>query len=574
MMIKKNNYSHISLAPFWCLGSAILISLCWLLPNNARPWSSFHSDAWIACVLMPLSLVVYWRGSARIDIHVLPLVVLLAGAVSLLQFWSSILPFSGQLWIAEAYLLGFCLAIFTGQQWQHWSPQWMERILFSAFISAGVISVFIALHQWLRLGESAGLTDIWILPFPSDLLRPYANMAQPNQLATLLLWALLGSAWATYRGYIKIVGGVCIAGFLVVGLALTQSRSGMLGVLIALCACWSWRNLFKLRSFTFCLIGLTAWYVLLLTVLPSFGRMLLLETAANFVERSINESRLDIWRMVIDGAKKQPWTGFGWNQVLPAQIAVSESHPEVVGKYIAQSHNLFLDFIVWTGFPFGLFLTGVVIAWVWTAGRRVRNESQAIYLLVIVVTGLHAMVELPLHYAYFLLPVGLMVGSLNSSMNIWPVRKLSRNFALALWLYLAVMLGLVINDYFRLESAYNDIRFEKANFVNAPKTHIPQALVLNHLQYIIELYSMTPVEGLSDEVVERFVDTTTFLPSAYNISKLVVILALNGRPDAARLWMKKAKTMMSPDNYAAAQKDWVRAAGQFPAIAATLRLQD
>ncbi|MES2401915.1 MAG: Wzy polymerase domain-containing protein [Pseudomonadota bacterium] len=571
--MKKTFYSDISLAPLWCLGAAFLLSLGWLLPNSARPWTTFHSDAWVACVLIVISLVVLCRSGSTVRVPVIALVVIATSLLPLIQYYTGTLPFSGQAWISTGYLLALALAIITGHQWQRLSPLWMERILFVAFLFAGMVSAFLAMYQWLRFGESAGMTDIWVLPYPAERGRPYANLGQPNQLATLLLWALLACAWAAYRGYLRVAGAVSVAAFLLIGLALTQSRSAMLGVLFGLVACWVWRRRFTARVFTRCVLGLTAWYVLLLATLPGLGQMLLLETEISFVERSTKESRPYMWRMVLDAATQRPWTGYGWNQVMPAQLAVSEAYTGMSGRYLGQSHNLLLDFIVWAGFPLGLLFSGVVLVWLWLSWKRVSSPIQALYFTLVAVTCIHAMVEFPLHYAYFLLPVGLILGALSGNMSGWKWVTFSRRYVLGLWLMLATLLGLLIKDYFGLESAYNDIRFEKANFVDAPKQHIPETLVLNHLQYVVELYGVDPAPGFSAERVQRFVDTTTFLPSAYNISKLIVILALNKQPEAARFWMHKAKSMMSPENYANAQKDWVRASKLFPQIAATLQVQ-
>lgn len=570
--MKKFSYSTISLAPLWCWGAALMLSFSWLLPNNARPWSAFHSDAWAACILVLISLAVFLRSRGDIRIQLAPLVVLAVSAFPLAQYSAGVLVFSGQAWISSAYLLGFTLAMLTGQEWQRFSPLWMERVLFGAFLVAGSTSVYLAMHQWLRLGDSAGLFDIWILYYPSDRGRPYANMGQPNQLATLLVWALVGCAWAAYRRYLRVLGGVSLAGFLLIGLALTQSRSGMVGVLILLSACCAWRGMVKSRVLLYCAFGLLLWYVLLLLTLPYVGQALLLDTEISFVERSTRESRPYMWHMLLDAATLHPWAGYGWNQVLPAQLAVAETYTRMSGTYLAQSHNLFLDFVVWTGFPMGLLLTGAVLAWSWTVLRRTKEATQVLYLASLAVIGAHAMVELPVHYAYFLLPVGLMAGSLNASTNIAPWGTLGRRFVTGFWLAVATLLGLIIYDYFRLESAYNEVRFKQANFAKAQDPEIPKTLVLNHLEYAIELYALTPVAGLPPDVVQRAVDTTRFLPSAHNVSKLVVILALNQRADEARFWKAKSQYMMSPADYQVVQKDWKRAVQMFPQIAATMAL--
>ncbi|MES2508913.1 MAG: Wzy polymerase domain-containing protein [Pseudomonadota bacterium] len=569
--MKKPLYKDVSLAPVWCWGAALLLSFCWLLPNNARPWSSFHSDAWIASLLAIVSLSVLVRGGQVVKLQLAPLVALVLSMLPLLQYGLGTLPLVGQAWISSAYLLGFTLALLTGQHWQKLSPLWMERVLFGAFLFAGTASVYLAMYQWLRLSESADLLDIWVLYFPAERGRPYANLGQPNQLATLFVWALVACVWAVYRKHLQIVGGVCLAGFLLIGLALTQSRSGMVGVLILLFACYLWRRMITQRIFLYCVVGLAIWYVLLLLTLPHLGQSLLLDTEISFVDRSTRESRPYIWRMLLDAATLHPWSGYGWNRVLPAQLAVADTYTRMAGTYLAQSHNLFLDFVVWSGFPMGMLLTGAVLAWVGLAFMRLREASQVLYFLVIVVIGAHAMVELPLHYAYFLLPVGLMAGALNASERIWPWGHISRATALGFWFVVVSLLGLIINDYFRLESAYNDVRFKLANFVKAQNPVIPGAIVLNQLEHAIELYALDPVVGLNAEVVQRAVTTTESLPSAYNISKLVVILALNKQPEAAKSWMQKSKNMMSPENHSNAQKDWARAALQFPQIAATLQ---
>lgn len=547
-----------------------MLSFCWLLPNNARPWSAFHSDAWVACILALTSLAVFLQSQDNIRIQLAPLVVLGVSALPLAQYGSGVLAFSGQAWISCSYLLGFALALLTGQQWQRISPLWMERMLFGAFLFAGGISVFLALHQWLRLGDSAGLFDIWIIYYPPDRGRPYANLGQPNQLATLLVWALIGCGWAVHRAYLRVIGGVSLAGFLIIGLALTQSRSGMVGVLILLAACCIWGGMVRSRVFIYSVFGLFLWYVFLLLTLPYLGQALLLDTEISFVERSTRESRPYMWRMLLDAATLQPWTGYGWNQVLPAQVAVAETYTRMSGTYVAQSHNLFLDFVVWTGFPLGLLLTGAVLAWLWTAWRRTRDTTQVFYLAALAVILAHAMLELPVHYAYFLLPAGLMAGSLNASMEIAPWGVAGRRMVIGFWLAVVTLLGLIIYDYFRLESAYNEVRFKQANFVKAQDAQIPETLVLNHLEYAIELYALTPVAGLSPDSVQRALDTTRFLPHAHNIGKLVVILALNQRADEARFWKAKAQYMMSPADYQVVQNDWKRAVQVFPQISATM----
>lgn len=562
-----NRLSQTSLAPVWAAMASASLSLAWLLPNHSKPWTSFHCDAWIATVLALIGLVVMVRARQVVIWDGLVLIVALLVPLPFAQYAFGLLPFAGQAWIASAYIAGFLLALMVGQRWQGWRPVWMGDILFSAIGIAAIISVALQLQQWLGSADR-GTLDVWTVG--SDGARPYANMSQPNQLATLLLWGLLACGWGVWRRQLGLAAALLAAAFLLIGLALTQSRAGMLGLLVMVLAAWWWRKLWGARPVHRYALGLAAFYGAVLLLLEPLRRALMLNVPGSMVERLGHELRPELWRMLLGAAWQRPWAGYGWNQVLPAQAAVAERHPALHIPFF-QSHNLFLDFVLWAGIPLGVLLTGCVLAWLITAVRRVRRPEEALYLLMVLVVGIHAMLELPLHYAYFLLPTGLAMGALNAGLKICPLgqpsRWTGRWVLFGTWCLGAIVLGLVVRDYFRVEAAYAALQLERAQIQNSRAAEAPEVLLLTDLREVQRFMKFEPVAGASLPELQWAREVTVIWPSSRNFMTLAILLGLNQQPREARDWLIKMCHIVPREQCASGPSRWEQAQKLHPQLA-------
>ncbi|MBB4222583.1 PglL family O-oligosaccharyltransferase [Variovorax guangxiensis] len=563
-----NRLSRMSLSPVWAAMASALLSLAWLLPNHSKPWTSFHSDAWVAATLVVIGLVVVGRAKQVVVWHGLVLVVAILLPVPFVQHAFGLLPFAGQAWTASAYIAGFLLSLMVGQRWQGWRPLWMGDILFSAIGMAAVISVALQFQQWLEPGGD-GTLSVWAID--SDGARPYGNMAQPNQLATLLLWGLLACAWGVWRRQLGRTAALVAAALLLIGLALTQSRTGALGLLVLLLGVWWWRQLWGARSAPWYATGLALFYVLVVLVLGPLRRALMLDVPGSMVQRLGHELRPELWRMLLDAVSQHPLFGYGWSNVVAAQLAVAEGYPALHHPFL-QSHNLFLDFLLWVGVPLGGVLTAFLLAWFVAAVRRVRQATEALYFLMILVVGIHAMLELPLHYAYFLLPTGLAMGALNSRLNIWPVgmsssivgrRLLGGSLCLG-----AILLGLIARDYFKVEVAYTSLQLERANIVNSRLTEPPEVFLLTDLREAQRFMKFEPMAGVSLAEIQWARDVTAVWPSPRSFMTLAILLGLNHHPREARDWLIKMCRIVPRDQCEAAPSRWARARQLHPELAA------
>lgn len=508
------------------------------------------------------------RASQRPVWHRLTLLVALLIPLPFLQHAAGLLPFVGQAWIACAYLLGLLLALLVGQQWHGWRPIWMGDIIFLAIGIASVVSVGLQLQQWLGLVRDGAL-DVWVSS--AHGARPYANMGQPNQLATLLLWGLLAGGWGVWRGGIGRTAALLFAAFLILGLALTQSRSGALGLLALVLAVWWWRTLWLGTHLQVYATGLAILYGIVLAAVPPLSRLLMLESPASMTDRLAGDLRPKVWRMLLDAAWDHPIFGYGWNEVVPAQLNVAANHP-VIGYPFAQSHNLFLDFILWAGIPVGIFLIACVLAWVVTAARRVRRTPQALYFLMVLVVGIHAMLEYPLHYAYCLLPMGLAIGALNSELKIWQLTRVprwtGRSCLLATWCLGAVILGVVVRDYFRVEAAYMSLQIENAGIKNSGPVALPDVLALNHLREVQRFVKFEPIAGVTSVELQWARNVVQTAPSSRNFMALAVLLGLNQHPREARDWLIKMCRIVPRDQCESAPARWTHARQLHPQLAA------
>jgi len=543
-----------------------LLSLGWLLPNHSLPWTSFHSDAWLAFVLSITGIVVLLMAKNSMNFYAMNL---FSGAMLLIpvfQYFYGILAFFEQSLISVLYIAGFLFCQLIGQQWQKWRPLGVGNFLFSAIGIAAIASVGLQLYQWLGLTRENKMTDIWILALEGG--RPYANLGQPNQLSTLLLWGLLACAWGTWRKHISNITAIFIAVFILLGLALTQSRSGMIGLCVLIFACWWWIPFKNKRGIRIVTGGLGIFYFFALWIIGPLSRFMLLDDASSVLDTSSAHLRLLAWQMLLDAIAQKPWQGYGWNGVMSAHLLVGDQHKDV-GQLFAQSHNLFLDFFVWNGIPIGMALSVFFILWFGIAIRRTNQLPECLYILILAVVGVHSMLEFPLHYAYFLFPAGIVVGILNESHKIYLLSELgavARGMLYCFYLTVLLVFGFVVRDYFYIEQASVDIRFQGANIKSAERASVPDVIILNKQRAQLEFFLIEPHAGASNAEIKKAEALAYSTPSYFNMMKLITLLALNNHIEKAEWWMRKVPYVLDADLRKSIDEYWSQIRNTYPTL--------
>ena len=548
---------------FWLGLWALVLAVGWLLPNHYPPWSSFHMDTWIAAVLALASAAVFLRSTGPIVWHGMATLGAVLICVPMLQYEFGLITLAGTAWISSAYLIGFLLALLTGARWEMATPGQFADGLFLAIGIAALVSVGLQLHQWLSLD----LLNIWSMG--DGYGRPFANFGQPNQLGTFLVWGLLSAVWGNVRQRIGGWTAVFMAAYLLFGIALTASRTAWVVVAVLVAACWAWRDLWGNRKLPWVATGLGLYFAVCVTAVGWLGQLLLITLPLDIgdMARISGEQRPIVWSLFMDAMWQHPWIGYGWNQVGLAQLTAALDHPSLQAPFF-HAHNLFLDFVLWCGVPVGLLISVLLLRWFWLCLRTVRSAENAVLVLVLLVVANHAMLELPLHYAYFLLPVGLVMGALNVRMKFRPLLVIGQWSYFAVWCASVTLLVLIVRDYARVESSYQSLRFEWAHIKYETRGEPPKVLLLTQWHEFIRLARFEPSTGMSPEELNWMRNVAGSYPNAGAFHKLAAAMAMNQRLDEAQLWLRRTCKVVPKPQCDAVKNAWASQSKQDPLIAA------
>jgi O-antigen ligase len=542
---------------------AALLAVGWLLPNHYLPWLSFHADAWVCALLLMALFLLCWHVRTPVSWPGLALVALVLCLLPWAQHVVGQVPLAGTAWITSIFLLGLSLAVLAGARWETACPGQLADGLFLAIGIAAIASVGLQLREWLQL---EGL-ELWVVS--GGHARPHANFGQPNQLGTFLLWGLLAVAWGVLRQQMRVSVALLMTVYLLFGLALTRSRTAWVAMLLLVAAAWWWRPLWRDRRVPWLVSGLALYFLLCVV-----GQAWLQQPASVDVTtrlgdyaRMSGDVRPQVWAAFWDAAWRQPLQGYGWGQVVLAQMAVAAEHPHLHGVYL-YAHNLFLDLVLWCGIPLGVLIAVFLLGWL---GRRlmvVRSAENAVLLLFLLVIGNHAMLEMPLHHAYFLLPVGLVIGAINVRMDASPWLQTGRWALWSLALVAATLLVLLIRDYARVENSFQKLRMEWSGIRLSEPARPPEVLLLTQWNDYLRYARFEPRPGLDDTALDWARHVTGMFPNAVFFHKLAATLALNRQPDEARHWLQTMCKVVQEAQCRAVEVAWSRQAQQSPELAA------
>jgi len=175
-------------------------------------------------------------------------------------------------------------------------------------------------------------------------------------------------------------------------------------------------------------------------------------------------------------------------------------------------------------------------------------------MLIISFFGVHALVELPYHYAYFLIPVGLWAGIVEREQGARTIGD-ARWFLAPTFATLAVVIGVVI-EYGQVEEDFRLVRFENARIVGA-RAHepAPDAPLLSSLTGFLRFARTEPKAGMSEEQLRQMDVSTKRYPFALSLVRYASALALNGRLEEARATFVKIRHLNGDRAYGRLKSD-------------------
>ncbi len=541
---------------------SVALALPWLVPTHDELWWMFHTDVAMALAALMLAMWALVRPG-RWQLTWPPLILMLVALVPLAQALGGMQTYRADALLASLYLAGSALAVAIGARAETIGPHRVPDALAAGFAIAAITSTGLLLYQWLRVD---GL-GVLVLMLPRGG-RPIANLGQPNMLATLLVWGLLALWWGRGRG--RIGGGVAVAAaaFLLFGTALTQSRAGALEVaLVAVAAMFGSGG--SRPGSRWVMLALLGWFMALVLVLPGLTNTLQLEPVQTLEQQVQPGRRLQIWAMALQQIAHRPFFGWGWTEGMGAQLALGDSGP-LLHLLVTYAHNLLLDLLVWNGIPLGLTIFLAIAGWFVI---RWRNHAPADRPMLLALTCLliHALVELPHAYAFFLLPAGLMVGVIEAHVAKRPVLAAPRFLIVGLTVLLALVLAVVSVEYVRIEAALLETRMRIARVGTHAPPSPPQVWLLRPFVELLEVLVITPDITLDNAELDKVRRVAERFPSGPNLFRYAQSAALTGRPDEARRALALICQVTPPGHCQASSQAWrLLADTKYPAMATIL----
>ncbi|WP_321930267.1 PglL family O-oligosaccharyltransferase [Paraburkholderia guartelaensis] len=456
---------------------ALALTLPYAVVNHTYPIPTFYAEfvALTLYVLMgaaTLLLVRPARSGEGFASPTVALVPLFFGLLLIVQTFALPLAEPSMNWLGAGYLLAAFLATHAGYTITR-ARLMQSALVWGAFALqfGGLFAVFTQVIQLFHLETK--VTPLVVAYNITVDRRPFGNMAQANHLATYIAFAMAGAMYLVLTRRLNVLLWGVLTAIYSGGLALTVSRGPWLqmgvifvaGLWIALTGCRSEADEGRSVGAGRKAGGVRAWIIPVVLVLIFFGMNAFvrwanvhygLDLAQSAAERMKDASqiapRLALWRYGWTMFKSHPVLGVGWGDFPMHQFELVRS---LGGVEIANNaHDIFLDLLAKTGLV-GLAIVVIgLVAW-FVRGLRAPHTAERVFgFMLIGVLVMHALVEYPQQYMFFLLPAMFVFGLLETKpLRIVPSRVSLGVYAVVVFGGVAALYP-VLRDYNRAEVLY------------------------------------------------------------------------------------------------------------------------
>ncbi|WP_216069158.1 O-antigen ligase family protein, partial [Acinetobacter ursingii] len=299
------------------------------------------------------------------------------------------------------YFSIFILSVFIGLNIKANQQKKIFNLFLAMLVFVGCISVLMALNQRF----------MWLT---SDLLfsmnygnRATANLAQPNQLSTLLIISLFSLFYLYQNQKINKIMMYGVTLIFLIGIVMTQSRSAWASCIVLSVL---YLYFYHRKTDVIHVLKLNTVFVGLTLNIPSLLNFLTSTQSSTAIDRLQDGStRFRIWPQLIHAAMNEPWTGYGWGQVSVAQLSTMTSQ-STQGEWFTYSHNLFLDIMLWNGLIFGTVISLLIIYLLYHCYVNLKSKQDLLLFLGFMAFFVHSCLEYPYAYTYLLIPSGIFLG--------------------------------------------------------------------------------------------------------------------------------------------------------------------
>lgn len=530
--------------------SLTLVGLMWVLPflyyYHAYPLTTFYQE-WGAAVLGLCAAFFIltrqnWVQAEVPRIVLLPLGLLL---LVLLQYLLGKIPYFDQPLLFALYMLWVALLMMLGRALREQLGMAVMASALAAFLLAGA-----------ELGALAGILQHYrwqtfldgVITHKNGI-AVYGNLAQPNHYANYITLGLI--SLGLLRAYLRSWQMALLALPLLFVLVLSGSRStwlylsGMLVMAIMLQRRdKSFRYLLHYSLLLLFGFGLMHWVVQLPWLhgvsgsVTTMQRMMAGDTSGSI--------RLYLWHEAWLIFAKFPLLGAGFGQFAwqHFQLGPVLQATNINGLY-NNAHNLVMQLAAEMGLAGVLVMFASIGYWLWHGLKERLTQERWWGYAILMVIGIHSMLEYPLWYAYFIGVAAILLGALDSATFRVELRRLGRLSIAAILVMGLLVLMQFQYGYRLLESAINARPDSTADRVKVQRLREDYARVhgMPLLKPYAELFMQGSVQLNAEELDQKLAfneRAAKFIPVGSSVYRRVRLLAIAGRLDEACLEMERA----------------------------------
>lgn len=514
--------------------ASIFLIFSWLSPFHTYPWVTFSSE--LASFGAALAIVTLFLTKEikipRPQIFMLGIVLL-----PLLQFCSGLIVDLSVAFLSFAYLFTFWLMMLCGYNLSLQAEN-REKLMIGfslVVLIAGLLSSFMAVVQWLNLESYI----YGIMGLRGN--RPYANFGQPNNLSTFLVMALMGGLYLYEKRKASLWLLIPSSLILLFTITLTQSRTAWI-VCIFFFFYWIYKqhknnprfNFPKLLLWTLLYFVIAGYLLPYLTQFMSSNLDTGVAHTASIVQRAgSGHERLGMWMQILHAIAERPWFGYGWNQT---SIAVVESIEfNTVQVWFNSAHNIILDLLIWNGVPLGVLIIGYLSLWLLWLNKTAKDSTSIIAIMMVCAILIHAMLEFPQRYAYFLLPMGFLLGLIQAQTPQLKGITIQKNVVRCVWLISVIVLLLIWRDYKLFQD--NSRLIFKGKQPTEEILGSSRILLLTQFQKRLDWIALDPKTRFSEAQLSEFAEMVKNKATPYNLKKFAQVLFYNQQNKEAEKYL-------------------------------------
>ncbi len=181
--------------------------------------------------------------------------------------------------------------------------------------------------------------------------------------------------------------------------------------------------------------------------------------------------------------------------------------------------------------PLGLLIIGYISLWLFWLNKNAKETSSIIAILMVCAILIHAMLEFPQRYAYFLLPMGFLLGLIQAQTPKLKGITVNKHVIRCIGVLALIVVLLIWRDY-KLYQENSRLVFKN----QAPTAEIlgsSKIIVLTQFQQRLDWIALKPQTKMSETELSLLGEMVKNKATPYNLKKYAQLLAYNQKLEEA-----------------------------------------